>query len=74
MKVKAIKNFFLYTGEGIEFNGEYEMPEEMALDLIRGGYVVELKADKKSTTKAKDKEVVEDKKPATKTRKKKADE
>lgn len=43
MKVKAMKNFFLFSGERIELNSEYDMKDEIANDLIRGGFVSEIK-------------------------------
>lgn len=51
MKVKAIKNFFLYTGERIDINSEYEMADDIALDLIKGSFVIESKEEKKTEKK-----------------------
>lgn len=53
MKVKAIKNFFLFSGERIVLDSEYEIKDEIALDLIRGKFVVEASSEleKKATEK-----------------------
>lgn len=53
MKVKAIKNFFLFSGERIVLDSEYEIKDEIALDLIKGKFVVEASSEleKKATEK-----------------------
>lgn len=53
MKVKAIKNFFLFSGERIVLDSEYEIKDEIALDLIKGKFVIEASSEleKKATEK-----------------------
>lgn len=72
MKVKSLKNFFLYDGTRIELDSEYEMKEDIAQDLIRGGFVVESSSTSKGKSKIEDKvdKEVEPKAPAKKPTKK----
>lgn len=43
MKVKSLKNFFLYNGKQISINEVVDLHDSIAIDLIRGKYVIEYK-------------------------------
>ena len=53
MKVKALKNFFLFDGTKLEIDSEYEIKDEIAKDLINGNFVKQIEEVKKPTTRKK---------------------
>ena len=42
MKVKALKNFFLFDDTKLELNSEYEIKDEIAIDLINGNFIEQI--------------------------------
>lgn len=53
MKVKALKNFFLFDDTKLELNSEYEIKDEIAIDLINGNFVEQIEEVKKPATRKK---------------------
>lgn len=43
MKIKSLKNFFLYNGRKISTDEIVDLSEPVAVDLIKGKYAVEYK-------------------------------
>ena len=50
MKVKALKNFYMFDSTRIDINSVYEMKDEIAKDLENGGFVITI-SDKKTEKK-----------------------
>lgn len=39
MKVRALKNFFMFDGTRIDVNSTYEVKDDIAKDLEQGGFI-----------------------------------
>lgn len=63
MKVKALKNFYMFDSTRIDVNSVYEMKDEIAKDLENGGFVITI-SDKKFEKKVE--EIATEKKTAPK--------
>lgn len=81
VKIKTIKNFYLFDGRKFTANTEYDIDDSIAIDLEKGKFVEiiaskkiekETKTDKEEIKIVEKEEAIEDKKPKKTTRKKKA--